>query len=116
MHELSLSQGMVGIIESQAAIHGFDRVSKVRLEVGALSCIDPEAIAFCFDTVTRGTLAEGATLEILEVAGQAWCRDCDAVVPIGQRGEPCPRCDGYRLRIQAGDAVRIKDLEVGGCA
>lgn len=112
MHEMSLSQSMVGIIEGQAALHDFECVSKVRLEIGALSCIAPDALAFCFDVVTRGTLAEGARLEILTVPGQAWCRDCDAAVPIGQRGEPCSRCGGYRLQIQAGDEIRIKDLEV----
>lgn len=112
MHELSLSQGMVGIIEGQAAIHDFSRVFKVRLEIGVLSCVEPEALTFCFDTVTRGTLAEGARLEILTVPGRAWCRDCDVAVPIGRRVEPCPQCGGYRLQIQAGDEIRIKDLEV----
>lgn len=113
MHELSLSQGMVAIIEGEAAIHDFSRVFRVRLEVGALSCLEPEALGFCFDTVTRGTLAEGATLEILTVPGRAWCQDCDVAVPISQLGAPCPRCGRYRLRIQAGDEIRIKDLEVG---
>ncbi len=112
MHELSLSRSMIGIIESEAATHGFGRVSKVRLEIGALSCVAPEALSFCFDAATRGTVAEGADLEILTVPGSAWCRDCDTAVPIGQLGEPCPRCDGYSLRIQAGDEIRIKDLEV----
>lgn len=112
MHEMSLTRSMVGIIEGQAALHDFQRVSRVRLEIGALSCIDPEALAFCFDAATRDTVAEGATLAISTVPGQAWCRDCDRTVPIGQRGEPCPRCGDYRLQIQAGDEIRIKDLEV----
>lgn len=112
MHELSLSRSMVGIIEGEAAVHGFGRVSKVRLEVGALSCVAPEALSFCFDAATRGTIAEGASLEILTTPGSAWCRDCDAAVPIGQLGDPCPRCGGYSLRVEAGREVRIKDLEV----
>lgn len=112
MHEMSLTRSMVGIIEGQAALHAFRRVSRVRLEIGALSCVDPEAIAFCFETVTRDTVAEGASLEILSVPGRAWCRDCDMAVPIGQLGEPCPQCGDYRLQIQAGDEIRIKDLEV----
>ena len=112
MHELSLSRAMVEIMESEAATHRFGRVSKVRLEVGALSCVAPEALSFCFDAATRGTLAEGAVLEIRTIPGSAWCRDCDRAVPIGQLGDPCPRCDGYGLRIRAGDEIRIRDLEV----
>ena len=112
MHELSLSQSMVGIIEGQAATHGFRRVAKVRLEIGNLSCVEPEALTFCFDAATRGTVAEGATLEILRIPGTAWCSDCDAAVPIGEYAEPCPECGGYRLRLQTGNEIRIKDLEV----
>lgn len=112
MHELSLSESMVRIIEHQAAIHNFSRVAKVRLEVGALSCVEPEALVFCFDTVTRGTLAEGATLEIMTIPGEARCLECAAVVAVPQRGRPCTRCGGYRLELRAGDELRIKDLEV----
>ena len=112
MHELSLSQNVIGIIEEQAVLQDFDCVLKVRIEIGALSCVEPEALIFCFEAVTRGTLAEGARLEILKVPGQALCSDCEAVVPMSRRGEPCPRCDGYRLELRAGDEIRIKDLEV----
>ena len=53
------------IIQDQSALHDFDRVTKVRLETGILSCVEPEALAFCFVLVTLGTLADGATLEIV---------------------------------------------------
>lgn len=112
MHELSLSHGMLAIIEKCAVEDGFDRVLGVRLEVGALSCVECAALSFCFESVTRGTLAEGARLEILDVAGEAWCWDCEAVVPLARRGEACERCGGYRLKLRDGDQVRIKDLEV----
>jgi hydrogenase nickel incorporation protein HypA/HybF len=46
------------------------RVRRVTLEVGALSGIMPEAIAFCFDVVAAGTALEGATLDIRKVEGR----------------------------------------------
>ena len=30
------------------------------MEIGVLSCVEPEALRFCFGTVTQGTVAEGA--------------------------------------------------------
>lgn len=112
MHELSLSQGMLEIIEQQAAVADFDRVRAVRLEVGALSCVERQALEFCFESVTRGSVAEGAALVITDVPGAAWCWDCEAVVPLARRGEACEHCDGYRLKVKDGEQVRIVELEV----
>ena len=112
MHELSLSNGMLEIIEKQAAEAEFGRVLVVRLEVGSLSCVERDALAFCFDSVTRGSVAEGARLDILPVPGAAWCWDCEDVVSLARRGEACERCGGYRLRVRDGEQVRIVELEV----
>lgn len=112
MHELSLCNGMLEIIEKQSVESGFERVRVVRLEVGALSCVEEQALMFCFESVTRGSVAEGATLEITGVPGAAWCWDCEAVVPLARRGEACDRCDGYRLKVRDGEQVRIVELEV----
>ncbi len=60
MHEMSLCQGVVRILEEQAAAHAYKRVKTVRLEVGPLATVEPEALRFCFDAATRGTLAENA--------------------------------------------------------
>jgi len=112
MHELSLCNGMLEIIEKQAIEADFALVRVVRLQVGALSCVEREALRFCFDSVTRGSVAEGARLDIVDVPGEAWCWDCEAVVPLARRGEPCGRCDGYRLKVRDGEQVRILELEV----
>ena len=112
MHEMSLCQNLLDIIQDYAQREGFKRVNRVRLEVGVLSCVAPEALRFCFDAVTCGTVAEGAVLDIATPPGQAWCWDCERSIEIIQRGEPCPQCKGYRLQIESGDDLRIKELEV----
>ena len=71
-----------------------------------------EALRFGFDVTTRGTLADGAGLEIIDIPGAAWCSACACEVPAPTRYEPCPRCGGYQLRITAGEELRIKELEV----
>src|SRR5512143_3834015 len=80
MHELALCQSVVNTLVEQARIHHFDRVTAVRLEIGALSCVSAEAIEFCFAAVTRGTLADGCRLELLRIPGEAFCLDCSQVV------------------------------------
>lgn len=109
---MSLSQSMVALIRQQAVADGFDRVIRVRLEIGALACVEPEALRFCFDAVTRGTIAEGARLDLVAVPGQAWCRECEQAVPIEQYGDACPRCGGFGLQVQGGTELKLKELEV----
>lgn len=112
MHEMSLTESLLRLIEEQAAAQHFARVTAVRLEIGCLSHADPEAMAFCFDAAARGTLAEGARLEILRTPGRAWCMACAKPMPIAERFDPCPECGGHQLQVTGGDALRLRELEV----
>ena len=112
MHELSLAAEVMRIIEDAALRDGFRRVRTVRLEIGALSSVEPEAMSFCFDSVAMQSVAEGAKLEIVSTRGVAWCASCAETVAIGAVGEACPRCGGYRLQVTGGDQMRVKELEV----
>ncbi len=66
MHELALTHEIVDIVCKAA---NNCRVHKVTLEIGRLSGVMAESIEFCFDVVARGTLAEGARLEIRQPDG-----------------------------------------------
>jgi len=112
MHEMSLVESVVEILQEEARRQAFARVRTVWLEVGALSHCDPEALAFCFDVVTRGSLAEGARLEILRTPGQGWCLACSRPVVVARRGDPCDSCGSYQIQVTGGDAMRIQELEV----
>ena len=82
------------------------------LEIGALSGVEPEAMRFCFDVVMQGSLADQATLEIVDAPGVAWCMACGQNVPVRQLYDECPHCGSYQLQIVSGDQMRIKELEV----
>jgi hydrogenase nickel incorporation protein HypA/HybF len=66
MHELSLTREIVFIACNAAS---GQRVHMISVEVGKLSCVSPDALAFCFDVVAQGTLAEGARLNIRRTNG-----------------------------------------------
>ena len=112
MHEVSLAEGVLQIVEDAARREGFGRVRAVWLEVGRLSCVEPEAMRFCFDAVTRHSVADGARLEIVETPGAAWCMRCSEPTAIAALGDACPRCGGYQLQITGGTEMRVKELEV----
>lgn len=112
MHEMSLAEGVMQLIESAADAQGFTRVRSVRLEIGRLAAVETEALRFAFEAVARGSVAEGAALEIIDVPGAAWCMKCGDTVPIAARGDACPRCGSYQLQLGAGTELRVSELEL----
>jgi hydrogenase nickel incorporation protein HypA/HybF len=112
VHELSLAQSVVEIVENAAAREAFLRVRRVWLEVGVLSCVEPEAMRASFEAVARGTLADGAVLELIRVPGRARCPTCGTVSPLEAREDACPSCGAYGLRPIAGTELRVRELEV----
>jgi hydrogenase nickel incorporation protein HypA/HybF len=112
MHEMSLCEGVLQVVQAQAISHGYSKVKGVWLEIGALSGVEPEAMRFSFDAVMRGTIADGAKLEIIHLPGVAWCMQCAKPVEVGARYESCPDCGSYQLQVTGGDEMRIKELEV----
>lgn len=112
MHEMALAESVLDLVEDCIRKEGAQRVKTVRLEIGKLSAVEPEAMRFCFDAVARGTLAEGAVLDIIEQEGSAWCFDCNREVPLAARYDPCAACGGFRLQVAEGTAMRVKELEI----
>ena len=110
MHEMSLAESVLVIVEESARREGLSKVKEVRLSIGRLAAVEAEALRFCFDAVVRGSVAEGAVLAIEETPGSAWCFGCSASVPVAARGDACPRCGGDRLQVNGGTEMRVKDL------
>lgn len=107
MHELSLATAVVDACAARAA---GARVLRVRVEVGQLAAVLPDALRFCFDVCAQGTTVEGAALEIMEIPGRATCDDCGGTVALAAPFGRC-RCGGL-LRVVEGEELRVKDMEI----
>ena len=112
MHEMSLAENVLQIIEDAARKQEFTRVKTVWLEIGQLACVEKEAMRFCFDAAMRGSIADQAKLEIVETEGRGQCVKCSLEIPLKSLYEPCPACGSYGVRVTGGDGMRVKELEV----
>jgi len=61
VHEMSIAQSLLEIILEESRKHDLTSVQVVRLQIGAMAGVVPEALTFCFDLLTRDTPASGAT-------------------------------------------------------
>ncbi len=111
MHEAALTQGLVAILLAEAQRHGVRAITRVRLRVGQLKAVEPQALVFCFELFTEGTLAEGAELIIESVAAQARCRACRRDFQVIKFHFQCTRCHSQDVELLSGEELYIESFD-----
>ena len=109
MHELSITRNIVAIVSEHARGR---KVARVRLKIGKLSAIMPEAIRFCFELCAADTLLAGARLEIDEVPGRARCDTCGEELELAAPAGRCPVCHTGALHLIGGEEMLINEIEL----
>lgn len=112
MHELSLACQMVELIESAAQTEGFHRARVVHLQVGHLSCVEPQALAMAFEAASQGTCAEGAELALHAIDAEGACTACGHLQALETLYDECLSCGQLPLKVLSGTELRVRDLEV----
>ena len=108
MHELSITQSIVAIVDEAAQGR---RVIRVTLEVGKLSGVVSDSIAFCFDIVAAGTALEGASLDIREIEGRGRCESCGSEFATETLFAVCA-CGSHRWKLTQGEELNVKSMEL----
>jgi len=98
--------------EAAAKSAGASRILRLRLRVGRMSGVVPDALRFAFDVVTHQTLAAGATLEIEPVPAACWCMTCQAEFEGADFFNECPRCHNPSGELRRGRELEIAAVEI----
>jgi hydrogenase nickel incorporation protein HypA/HybF len=113
MHELSIAVGIVDLACDHMARFQRPRLDAVHLRLGPLSGVVREALVFSFDAASAGTPAEGARLEIEDVAAVVWCPACRAERPLGSTmRRRCPECGSATPDVVRGTEMEVVALEI----
>jgi hydrogenase nickel incorporation protein HypA/HybF len=107
MHELSIAEGVVGVVERHARGR---RVELVELRVGHLRQVVPSALEFAFELVAQGTVAEGAELVLDEVPAAGMCRTCGAATELPDFPLACTGCGGFDVEVTQGEELLVDSL------
>ncbi len=108
MHELAIAESVVSSVLERTEGRP---VSVVRLRVGRMAGVVPDALTFCFDLATAGTALEGATLEIEEEHGRAHCRTCGADFTLADAFLLCD-CGSADVQLLSGRDLSVTSVEV----
>lgn len=112
MHELAIAQSLLDIVQQEAVPYEGGKVTRIRLRIGKLSAVVPDALRFAFEVVSRGGVAEGASLEIEEVPLRLLCHQCGEMVTVDDPLLSCPHCEGTDVEMISGRELEIRSMEI----
>ncbi len=113
MHELSLIQSLLDIVDEYAARHRFEKVNCLQLSFGCMSCIDPKSLEFAFDVQSKGTKAEGARLEFDIRPAVIYCFSCEQEHEQQHYSGDCPQCGGRQVTLTGGtEELKLVEMDV----
>jgi len=110
MHEWGLTRRLLALVLDEARARSLTQVRRIRLETGALSSREREALCFNFEAAARGTVAENAELDIVERPAKAICPVCLSEVVMTQHDQACPHCRARPLTLVDGETLRVTEL------
>jgi hydrogenase nickel incorporation protein HypA/HybF len=112
VHELSVCQALLAQVVEIATDRGASAVSRITVEVGPLSGVEPALLASAFEIVRAGSCAAGAILLIETTAITISCLICGAESQTAPNRLLCAACGGYRTRVVGGDELRLRGVEL----
>lgn len=112
MHESSLAQRILEVVVQHATREGARRVRVVRGWVAETEALTPESLAFHFEARARGTLAEGARLDLRVLHVEARCRACGRTYAPDHHVLLCPACGDTDGELLGETGLGIDALEV----
>ena len=112
MHEMSIAQSLIYIIKEEMVKNNAGTLRSVRLNVGQMSAVVPDALSFCFEVITSGTELEGARLDMDVIPLEGFCRKCEDTFQIEDYAFACPVCSSTEIEVIGGQDLSIVEMEV----
>ncbi len=111
MHELGMVQSMIDVALDYADKNQARKITAFNIEISQTADESEESLLFYFELLSRGTLAEGAHVDLSRVPAQARCADCGNEFALDISAPACPRCAGTNVK-PIGDDVRLVSIDV----
>ena len=114
MHEVDMTKCLLLSMQEWKQQHApaIPKVSKVHLQVGTFTCVEPGQLVFTWSAAVKGSWLDGAELVIETVPLQGRCVICDRIyspTPEGAYRSPC--CDHPMEDIVSGRELRIRSVD-----
>lgn len=110
MHETSLLSDLLRTIEASARENNIEEVTEIKLVIGGISNVLPDAMEFAFESFKGNPpLAADARLELEVKMPQAFCNDCGKPFEWSSVDDfTCPHCGACNIKLSGGEELYIE--------
>ncbi|MFN3870350.1 MAG: hydrogenase maturation nickel metallochaperone HypA [Aquificaceae bacterium] len=112
MHEFSIVQSLLELLEEEATKHKAKRITRIEVIVGVLSGVEPHLLKLAFDTFKEGTVAEDSEFLVKVEKLKVWCKDCEKEYEKEELNLLCPICGSLNTQIRGGQELLLKSIEL----
>ena len=112
MHELSICQSMLEIVEKTMAEHPNATLRRIFLDIGKGSTVESTLLSEAFEVIVSGGQYEGVELVINDIPIAGRCRTCERDFTYEEFALGCPSCGSTDIEIHSGLELDIKHLEI----
>ncbi|MDC0835028.1 hydrogenase nickel incorporation protein HypA [Leptolyngbya valderiana BDU 20041] len=112
MHEVGIMERTLEIAIDRAKSSGATTIHRLKMRVGVLSGVVPEALNFAFDVVSEGTIAQNATFEIEKIPARCHCPQCQTDFQPEDIVFECPNCHRITSKVISGKELELSSMEV----
>ena len=112
MHELGIANSVLEAVAAETRLHPGAHPVKVAVRVGELSAVDPDALAFGFQILVRGTEWEHLALEVETCPRRHHCPVCQTTFRVTGFDFACPACGVFHTDCVGGDELELAYLEM----
>jgi hydrogenase nickel incorporation protein HypA/HybF len=113
MHELPITESILRTAIDAAKRGGASRITAIDLVIGCLSSIADESVQVYFIALSRGTIAEGASLRFRREPAMITCFSCSYTAPIKPPlPSGCPVCGSSQVRVHGGHEFLVESVDV----
>lgn len=111
MHEMGITQGILAASFEAAEKVSARSITVIRISVGELTEIQEFALQFAFESLTPGTVAEGAKLEVTNIGARSRCNDCGSEYDHDRFQMICPECGSFDVMLLQGRELTIDSID-----
>ena len=112
MHELSIAQNIISIIQDYINEDQKNTVKTIRLKIGKLSNVLTDSLLFGFEVLTKDTYLEGANLEIEHLPVRIHCEACGEETTIEDFLFLCSVCHSSKVKVLSGYELMVSEIEL----
>lgn len=111
MHEVSIAEDIIEIIKAEMPKYNITKIDSIKIRIGNMSQVMPDALIFGFEFLSKGTQFENAKIIIERVPTKGRCRNCGCEFVIEDIMDNCPECGEIYIDIISGKELEILEFE-----